>query len=135
MTGAQTVLPSIRAVKVSDDGGGGYLVFIKGSPGWDSREPGVPAGRSRLSMNRADIELGRARFTLNYDRVAHIAEIHGVTIPLDSGNVLLVDRVDGVGGPPVVSIGGCVSLGDGRPTLWRAVATLPEVRAFLNRER
>jgi hypothetical protein len=123
------IVPGVRAARIWNDRPSGVLVFVRGAPGWDSQ----PGGGIRGGGNGIDWQLGGSRFSLRYDG-SHAVDIHGVWIPLDSGNVFLVDRIDGVGGPPIVSIAGCISMRSGRGSVWRAIATLPEVRKFMNRE-
>lgn len=45
---------------------------------------------------------GPYRYTVVYDSAANTAELAGTRVGLDTGMVLLLDRVDSVGGPPHV---------------------------------
>jgi len=122
-------------------------VFIgKGSPGWEAgtNPTQVPMPTDSL----ADLGGG----SLGYIWVAHnrrgnLASVHGQVVPLDSFNVALVDRVDTVGGPPIVTRklkmkpafalapGVCAARGRGSELGWAdsiraALMRMPEVREF-----
>jgi hypothetical protein len=71
------------------------------------------------------------RFVLTYGSATNVLNINGVDVALDEGNVGLVDRIDGVGGPPIVRRVGCVPFRSAKDTWKRAIDSIPEVKAFV----
>jgi hypothetical protein len=93
-------------------------ILARGQPGWDRGArgrgplphtmPGEPGDRPpMLAGATADT------FALLYDRANDVVWVGGRRVPLRGANIVLLDRADEVGGPPVV-----------RPPL-RADLTLP----------
>lgn len=125
-------------------------VFIgRGVPGWketsQAREVAprpVPPDSVRTTSGA-----GIGHLYMGYDHRDNVAWVHDQRVPLDSFNIILVDRVDSVGGPPIVTRklrlspslafapGTCAKRGDPAGMRWtdsiRAVLLRsPDVRAF-----
>ena len=101
----------VYTVAFREDSGGSEtanveaVIVARGAPGWKAsarnRTATPPAtapdsGSLATSVNVAGLRLG-------YDRRSHAAWIHDQRVALDSFNVILVDRVDSAGGPPMVA--------------------------------
>ena len=81
-------------------------ILARGQPGWDRRGrpgqlpltmPAEPGDKpSMLAGTTADT------FALMFDRANEIAWVGGRRVRLRGMNVVLLDRADGVGGPPVL---------------------------------
>lgn len=78
-------------------------VFVgRGAPGWKSQARQV----ERPAVLRDSVGIAGATagsLFLGVNRRSRTAWIHGQPMALDSFNVVLLDRVDSVGGPPVVT--------------------------------
>ena len=120
-----------RVLTSSSSSGSGYAIFVRRAEGsvktggFRARHSGGPVTQTM------DMQMGDIRFASEFDRASNVLDIHGVRVPLDSGNVILVDRIDGVGGPPVVRQVGCVRPGGILPMKWNAVLGIPSVFAFV----
>ena len=79
---------------------------------------GISSGNVRLR--------GVFNFSLRQVRTA------GVVVSLDSGNVLLLDRVDSVGGLPTLTVAGCVAVEPSAGIVDRMLATIPAAQAFVH---
>jgi len=146
MLGDRTVAYIVR----DNDGRGstrGFIVLVRGAPGW-THPSVVPNGmlhgvaNSRLSLEeprdslpgsgafeliRGDVHLrGVFNFSLRQVRTA------GVVVSLDSGNVLLLDRVDSVGGLPTLTVAGCVAVEPSAGIVDRMLATIPAAQALVH---
>jgi len=64
---------------------------------WPPRVPRQPGDRPP-SLSGATVDT----FAVVYDRANDVAWIGGQRVSMDGANVVLVDRADGVGGPPIV---------------------------------
>jgi hypothetical protein len=82
----------------------GYIVAARGRPYWfDGSVYGSGGSRITAPGIREDTwRAGPYRYTVVYDSTANTAELAGTRVRLDTGMVLLLDRVDSVGGPPHV---------------------------------
>jgi len=85
----------------------------------------LPRQPMRFSWSVGDVHYGA-----EYDAQTDSLRIAGSTLFLGDGNVVLLDRVDGVGGPPGVRLAGCVALDPSRSVADRALA-LPAAREFV----
>ncbi|MEY2525984.1 MAG: hypothetical protein QOE73_755 [Verrucomicrobiota bacterium] len=95
---------AIYALTTVDSTVRGYIVAARGRPFWFE---GSIYGSGGIRVNalgqREDTwRAGRYRYTVVYDSVANTAALAGARVGLDTGMVLLLDRVDSVGGPPHV---------------------------------
>jgi hypothetical protein len=121
----------VRILTASSSSGDGYAVFVRGAEGW-GKGGGMRGRNSGGPVTQAmDMQIGDVRFASEFHMTSNVLDIHGVRVPLDSGNVVLVDRIDGVGGPPVVRQVGCVSAGGIIPMKWNAILGIPAVFAFV----
>ena len=81
------------------------IAVVRAQPGWrgfgGTRQPLVRPARAGASefLSGATIDT----LFLEFDVAAKTAWIHTLKVPLDTNNVVLVDRVDTEGGPPVVT--------------------------------
>ncbi len=79
-------------------------IFVaRGKAGWKNRAESTPLARpvrpgSTGSLSGADL----GDLSMSYDRSTNTAWVHDQKVVLDSFNVVLVDRVDSAGGPPIV---------------------------------
>jgi len=110
----------------------GYIIAARGRPYWFAGSVyGGGVVRNGASGKREDTyRAGSYSYTVVYDSVTNTAELAGTRIALDTGNVLLLDRVDSVGGLPQVIGALCAPEirldGPVRPLL----DLLPGLRAF-----
>ncbi len=125
-------------------------IFVaRGKAGWKNRAESTPLARpvrpgSTGSLSGADL----GDLSMSYDRSTNTAWVHDQKVVLDTFNVVLVDRADSVGGPPVVAQrlrlkpvialppGICAKRGSGDGLVWqdsiRAILfRSPDVRAFI----
>jgi hypothetical protein len=90
------------------------LLIIRGQPGWMNRNDGRNSGMTSTaaaalgSMNsRAPIHytfnIGGVKFECSYQAEGRVLRMWGEEHRLDSTNVLLIDRIDSVGGPPIIA--------------------------------
>jgi hypothetical protein len=82
----------------------GYIIAARGRPYWfEGSVYGSHGVRNTASGKREDTyRAGSYSYTVVYDSVTNTAELAGSRIALDTGNVLLLDRVDSAGGLPHV---------------------------------
>jgi len=80
------------------------VVVGRGAPGWRDRlrergavRPVLPDSESMTSG------AGIGQLYMGYDRRRNVAWVHDQRVPLDSFNIIFVDRIDSVGGPPIVT--------------------------------
>jgi hypothetical protein len=86
-----------------------YVILWRGQPGWFER-PGAFVGASANSAWAGPWDRGHRRtvgfaggpVSWEYDEIGRVLRILGREIVLTTDNVVLVDRVDGVGGEAVV---------------------------------
>jgi hypothetical protein len=64
---------------------------------WPPHVPRQPGDRPP-SLSGATVDT----FAVVYDRANDVAWIGGQGVPMDGANVVLLDRADGVGGPPII---------------------------------
>ena len=104
-SGFADVTPTTRAVfalAVRDSSMRGYVAFARGQKYWfDGRVSTGGPGQTNPSGKREDSWVaGSSSYTVVYDSATNSADVLGKRIALDTANVLLIDRVDGVGGLP-----------------------------------
>ena len=125
------------------------VIVARGAAGWKqaerNRDPAPPPTGADSTALTTSVTLGGHR--VGYDHRSHVAWIHNERVALDSFNVILVDRIDSVGGaptvvqrlhiPPTVRLdeGACGARANPTSMLWvdsiRArLMRAPEVRAF-----
>ena len=126
-SGAFGITRGVRAQTYADSAGRGYLLIVRGAENWRGPDVERAGGQMRDGVLVFEPRPGDWRNTLTYEPGANVLGILGVRVPLDSGNVVLVDRIDGVGGHAVVEIGGCIALGSGWEAINRALGSLPAV--------
>ena len=101
----------VYTVSFREDGDGGdaatieAVIVARGAAGWKSTERSrttapAPAAADSASLSTS-ADLGGVR--VGYDRSSNVAWVHNERVVLDSFNVVLVDRIDGVGGEPTVA--------------------------------
>ena len=80
----------------------GYIAFARGSDYWFEGvvSSGGPGNTNDSGIRRDRWLAGSSAFTVAYDSATNSAEVLGQRIALDTARILLIDRVDGVGGPP-----------------------------------
>ena len=98
-------------VSFREDSGGADVATIesviigRGAAGWKdaerSRTPAAPASATDSASLATSAQLGAVR--VGYDRRNNATWINEERVALDSFNVVLVDRVDSVGGEPTVA--------------------------------
>ena len=134
-SGLSTLSPTTQAnftLTITNTTVRGYIIAARGRPYWFEGSVYSSGGvRNSANGKREDTyRAGSYSYTVVYDSVTNSAELAGTRIALDTGNVLLLDRVDSVGGfphvvgalcAPVIRLGGPV-----RPLL----DLLPALRAF-----
>jgi hypothetical protein len=107
--GLTDIADMVYAVSFADDTTRGEMMHIRalfvgrGSPGWQAKAQNTPMQRPPVhdTVMLGGGSLGR--LFVGYEDKTNSAWIHDQRVPLDSFNVVLVDRVDSVGGPPVVA--------------------------------
>ena len=81
------------------------IALGRAQPGWrgfsGSRQPLVPPSRPGAGEFLSGATMDTLFF--QFDVAAKIAWVHALKVPLDTNNVVLVDRVDTHGGPPLVT--------------------------------
>jgi hypothetical protein len=89
-----------------------FLLLYRGQPGWHEENSGSDGHGSRGSDRRAPggaLEQGKLvilhreggiDLDVVVDRSRNVLRVLGEELPFDRHNVFLIDRVDGVGGPP-----------------------------------
>ena len=82
----------------------GYVIVVRGQPRWyEVAGPTRGGGPAHGSERRVDVwEVAGRQLTTLFDPRARVVELLGTRIGLDTANVILLDRVDGIGGPSVV---------------------------------
>ena len=113
------------------------LLVLRGQPGWDSA-PSSSSGMASASASagpgvvRYSFSIGSVEFECVYDPERHSLRYRGRDYQLADTNVVFIDRIDGVGGPPEIAQQWKLQLPayDGRnmPALVRAI---PELQGFL----
>ena len=82
------------------------LLVLRGQPGWQTGGPSGQAGSGRSSATagrgplRYTLAVGAVHFECVYDAARQILTYNGSVQQIDSSNVVVIDRIDGVGGPP-----------------------------------
>jgi hypothetical protein len=82
----------------------GYVIVVRGQPGWyEVAGPTRAGGPAHGPERRVHLwEVAGRQLTTRFDPMARVVELLGMRVGLDTANVILLDRVDGVGGPSVV---------------------------------
>jgi hypothetical protein len=82
----------------------GYAIVVRGQPGWyEVRGPTRAGGPAQGFERRVHVwEAAGRQLTVLFDPTARVVELLGTRVALDTANVILLDRVDSVGGPTVV---------------------------------
>ncbi len=83
------------------------IVILRGAPGWNragshARESMGPVSPSSRFPVRHSLTIGSTTFEYSYQPRERILRLGDTWLSLDSSNVVIIDRVDGVGGPPTV---------------------------------
>src|SRR5688500_18537442 len=85
------------------------LLVLRGQPGWQSRTSGTSGTASASASSSASpgpvryrFAIGLARFDCTYDPERHVLTYDGREYQLGDNNVVLIDRIDRVGGPPEI---------------------------------
>jgi hypothetical protein len=95
--------------------------------------PGAPTGRSMRGSGLQPIEAeeeGPVGYRLSFDPASGILRVGRGAVSVKEGNVVLLDRVDRVGGAPMLRVIGCIELGDEAESIRRATE-IPEATRFL----
>jgi hypothetical protein len=126
-----------------------YLILVRGEAGWYSHrrsalealfEKGVlkvplaPHSTTRPGFNSSiHLALGDIEFEAQYDSRTHRLFLLGQELTLGKDNVVLVDRVDGIGGKTTIfrTLRVDPSLGPGSVKLGELVARYAELRAYI----
>lgn len=115
----------------------GFIVVGRGDAHWrgnEVRSSGSETFSPRTRQIRGSLTLSRsatgprADYDLGPD--SSIVRVARTTFSLATGNVILVDRVDEVGGPPTAALGGCIEL-EPTTTLFERLLQLPQVQTFV----
>jgi len=82
----------------------GYIIVVRGQPDWYKvAGPTRAGGPTYGSKRRVDVwEVAGRQLTTVFDPMARVVELLGTRVGLDTANVILLDRIDGIGGPAVV---------------------------------
>lgn len=133
-TGMGTVAPtSAVAWRLGHTGAQlrGYVLVVRGQSGWHHASVVSIGGGATQANGVAGWEWGTRTVAVSYDSLRNTAVVLGTAILLDSAPVVLVDRVDSVGGFPFVLKALCpASLNPGDPAaLYRDD---PTVRGFID---
>jgi len=82
----------------------GYAIVVRGQPGWyEIGGPTRAGGPAHGFERRVHVwEAAGRQLTVLFDPTARVVELLGTRVALDTANVILLDRVDSVGGPIVV---------------------------------
>ena len=85
------------------------LLVLRGQPGWESRPSGASGVASASASSSASpgpvrygIAIGDAQFECRYDAERHMLTYNGRDYQLGDTNVVIIDRIDRVGGPPEI---------------------------------
>lgn len=89
------------------------LLILRGQPGWMNRDAGRnSASRTTSAIAAGDVsgrapirygfDIGGVKFECSYQAYGRVLRMWGEEHRLDSTNVLLIDRIDSVGGPPII---------------------------------
>ena len=95
---------AIYTLKTADSTIRGYIIAARGQPYWFEGTV-FGSGRSRINASgkREDTwRSGRYSYTVVYDSISNSIELAGTRVALDTGLLVLLDRVDSVGGKPSV---------------------------------
>jgi len=95
---------AIYTLKTADSTIRGYIIAARGQPYWfEGTVFGSGGSRINASGKREDTwRSGRYSYTIVYDSISNTIELEGTRVALDTGLLVLLDRVDSVGGPPAV---------------------------------
>jgi hypothetical protein len=83
------------------------VILWRGERGWHRRAGGSSAsGRTGMNARTGEVDMesryGDIELVSHYDARRRRVLIRGREIGIDTANVIVVDRIDGVGGPPRV---------------------------------
>jgi hypothetical protein len=87
----------------------GYVIAVRGQPGWyEVARPMRSGGPAHGSERRVHVwDVAGRQLTTVFDPNARVVELLGTRVGLDTANVILLDRVDGIGGASVVRGAAC----------------------------
>ena len=113
------------------------LLVLRGQPGWDSA-PSSSSGVASASASagpgliRYSFSIGSVQFECVYDPERHSLRYGGRDYQLADTNVVLIDRIDGVGGPPEIAQRWKLQLPahDG-PRMAELIRGIPELQSVL----
>lgn len=134
--GMQILSPTTQALYSAGEGDAkalGYVVLARGQPHWFDGKLVGGGGHVTGSGPRDHIwRLGDRTLKINYDPNSNTADLLGNHILLDTANVLLVDRVDDIGGEARLAAASCVPGFDiDQPA--RSLVTAPQsVQVFIH---
>ena len=82
----------------------GYVIVVRGQPGWyEVAGPTQSGGQAHGSGRRFHVwEMAGRQLTVEFDPMARVVELLGTRVALDTANVILLDRIDDIGGRSVV---------------------------------
>ena len=115
-TGSASGTLSERAYYIAQFRGSGdsatieLLLILRGEPGWSTRSV-AGTGRSIATASAAvgraqptyySLTIGTTTFEYSYLDEGRVLRLYGARYPLDGANVVVIDNVDGAGGPPTV---------------------------------
>jgi len=82
----------------------GYVIIVRGQPRWyEVAGPTRAGGAAHSSERRVHVwEVAGRQLTTVFDPMARVVELLGTRVGLDTANIILLDRVDGIGGPSVI---------------------------------
>jgi hypothetical protein len=83
------------------------LLVLRGQPGWESASSsssGVASASASTGPGvvRYSLSIGAVQFDCTYDPAGHALTYRGRTYQLADTNVMVIDRIDGVGGLPEI---------------------------------
>lgn len=133
--GSQTFTRGVRGhYEVVRDSSGtlahGFVAFLRGQSDWDA---GPFAGSDRRDENGRRViqaSYGSGRIVMTFEPSRNALRFGTTEVALDSADVVLLDRVDSIGGPPVIRSVGCISLVPTSSVIGRALTAFPEARGF-----
>ncbi len=82
----------------------GYVIVVRGQPGWyEVAGPTQSGGQAHGSERRIHVwRVAGRQLTILFDPKARVVELLGTRVGLDTTNVILLDRIDEIGGRSVV---------------------------------
>src|SRR6266550_5331725 len=82
----------------------GYVIVVRGQPRWyEVAGPTQSGGKAYGSERRVHVwEVAGRQLTILFDPMARVVELLGTRVGLDTANVILLDRIDSIGGRSVI---------------------------------